>query len=90
MVLHPEKADIARAIFRRWALDFAVIGRTTDTRRFVVRRGGEIKADLPIRQMGDEAPVYDRPWTPTPPSPILRSWPPRPTSRRSPSVRSPG
>ena len=44
------------------ALDFAVIGRTTDTKRFVVRHGGEIKADLPIKEMGDEAPLYDRPW----------------------------
>ncbi len=67
MVLHPEKAAEAEAIFRKWGLDFAVIGRTTDTRRFVVRHHGEVKADLPIKQMGDEAPLYDRPWTPTPP-----------------------
>jgi phosphoribosylformylglycinamidine synthase II len=73
MVLHPEKADVAQAIFRKWELDFAVVGKTTDTKRFVVRRGGEIKADLPIRQMGDEAPLYDRPWTPTPPSRIVRA-----------------
>ena len=71
MVLKPEKEPEAEAIFRKWGLDFAVIGRTTDTRRFVVRLGGEVKADLPIKELGGEAPLYDRPWTKTPPSPVL-------------------
>ena len=39
MVLRPEKEPEAEAIFMKWGLDFAVIGKTTDTRRFVVRRG---------------------------------------------------
>ena len=63
MVLRPEKETEAEAIFRKWGLDFAVIGRTTDSRRFVVRQGGEVKADLPIKELGSEAPLYDRPWT---------------------------
>ena len=71
MVLRPEKEPEAEAIFRKWGLDFAVIGRTTDSRRFVVRRGGEVKADLPIKELGAEAPLYDRPWIATPPSPII-------------------
>ena len=71
MVLRPEKEKEAEDIFRKWGLDFAVIGRTTDSRRFVVRQGGEVKADLPIRELGSEAPLYDRPWTQTPPSPYL-------------------
>jgi phosphoribosylformylglycinamidine synthase len=71
MVLKPDKEKEAEAIFRKWGLDFAVIGKTTDTKRFVVRRGGEVKADLPIRELGTEAPLYDRPWTETPPSPYL-------------------
>ena len=53
MVLRPEKEREAEAIFRKWGLDFAVIGRTTDTKRFVVRQGGEVKADLPIRELGE-------------------------------------
>ncbi|APF38889.1 phosphoribosylformylglycinamidine synthase II [Chelatococcus daeguensis] len=61
MVLDPDKHDIAEAIFRKWGLDFAVIGKTTDTLRFVVRHKGEVMADLPIKELGDEAPVYDRP-----------------------------
>ena len=71
MVLRPEKEPEAEAIFRKWGLDFAVIGKTTDTRRFVVRRSGEVKADLPIKQLGDQAPLYDRPWTKTPHAPVL-------------------
>ncbi|WP_284177376.1 phosphoribosylformylglycinamidine synthase subunit PurL [Rhabdaerophilum sp. SD176] len=66
MVLHPHKEAEARAIFTKWGLDFAVIGKTTDTLRFVIKHGGEVKADLPIKELGDEAPMYDRPWVETP------------------------
>ncbi len=62
MVLHPEKEAQAEAIFRKWGLDFAVIGKTTATLRFVIRHKGEIMADLPIKELGDAAPEYDRPW----------------------------
>ena len=82
MVLRPELEATAEDIFRKWGLDFAVIGKTTDTMRFVVRHKGEIKADLPIKELGDEAPLYDRPWTPTAPSPVLEGAsiaPPLPT-----------
>ena len=61
MVLHPEKREAAEAVFRKWGLDFAIIGKTTDTLRFVIKHGGETKVDLPIKELGDEAPLYDRP-----------------------------
>src|SRR5271166_5553058 len=61
MVLKPEKEKEAEAIFRKWGLDFAVVGKTTASRRFIVRHRGKVKADLPIKELGDEAPVYDRP-----------------------------
>src|ERR1700723_1112510 len=73
MVLHPQKAAVAEAIFRKWGLDFAAIGKTTEDRRFVIRRGGEVKADLPIKELGDQAPLYDRPWMQTPRAPVLDS-----------------
>ncbi len=63
MVLRPEKEAEAAAIFRRWGLDFAVVGETTRERRFVVRHRGAVMADLPIKELGDEAPVYRRPFT---------------------------
>ena len=61
MVLDPGSEAEAEAIFEKWGLDFAVIGQTTDTLRFVVRHQARSKADLPIKELGDEAPLYDRP-----------------------------
>ena len=71
MVLRPEKEAEAEAIFRIWGLDFAVIGRTTPTRRFVVRHGGDVMVDLPIKELGDEAPIYQRPFVETPNRPVI-------------------
>jgi phosphoribosylformylglycinamidine synthase II len=63
MVLHPEKEAEARAVFEKWELDFATVGRTTDDLRFRVLWKGEEVANLPIKDLGNEAPEYDRPWT---------------------------
>jgi phosphoribosylformylglycinamidine synthase II len=71
MVLKPGMEETAQAIFVKWGLDFAIIGHTTDTLRFVVKHGGETVADLPIKELGDEAPLYDRPHVATPPQPAL-------------------
>jgi phosphoribosylformylglycinamidine synthase len=71
MVLKPEKEAEAEAIFRKWGLDFAVVGETTATKRFIVRHHGEVMADLPIKELGDEAPVYQRPFTETKPQAVL-------------------
>jgi phosphoribosylformylglycinamidine synthase len=71
MVLKPEKEKEAEAIFRKWGLDFAIVGETTDTLRFIIRHEGETKADLPIKQLGDEAPEYDRPWLEPKKQPML-------------------
>ena len=71
MVLHPERRAAAEAVFVKWGLDFAVIGKTTDTLRFVVKHGGETKVDLPIKELGDQAPLYDRPHVPSPKLPVI-------------------
>ncbi len=73
MVLRPEMAEVAETIFRKWGLEFAVIGRLTDDKRFVIKRNGEVKADLPIKELGDEAPLYDRPWVQAAPRPVLKA-----------------
>jgi phosphoribosylformylglycinamidine synthase subunit PurL len=62
MVLKPENEKEAEAIFRKWGLDFAVVGETTPTKRFIVRHGGDVMADLPIKELGDQAPEYKRPF----------------------------
>ena len=41
-----------------------------------------VKADLPIRELGDEAPLYDRPWTPTPTPAVLDAGDVKPADRR--------
>src|SRR5580658_1535115 len=73
MVLDPAREAAAEAIFRKWGLDFAVIGETTGSKRFVVKHGGEVKADLPIKELSSEAPLYDRPWVETARSAVLDS-----------------
>ena len=64
MVLKPGAEPIAERVFRKWELDFAVIGRTTDTGKLVVRHGGVVQADIPLSALAHAAPVYERPWTP--------------------------
>ena len=67
MVLDPAREDAARAVFRKWELDFAVVGEIIADDRFVVVHGGETVADLPLSKLSSQAPDYDRPWEPTPP-----------------------
>lgn len=73
MVLKPEKEKEAEAIFKKWGLDFAVVGYTTPSKRFVVKHGGDVMADLPIKELGDEAPLYDRPHVPSAALPIVHA-----------------
>ncbi|MER8443242.1 phosphoribosylformylglycinamidine synthase subunit PurL [Mesorhizobium sp. M1066] len=71
MVLRPEKEKEAEAIFHKWGLDFAIVGKTTDDLRFRVLHQGDEVANLPIKDLGDKAPEYDRPWTePKKPAPL--------------------
>ena len=71
MVLKPGREDFAEAIFRKWELDFAVIGEVTDTGHMVLEWNGEVVADIPLGPLADEAPLYERPWVATPkPAPL--------------------
>jgi len=62
MVLRPGAEKQAQAIFEKWGLDFAVVGRTTDTGRLVVRHKGEIEVDVPVDVLANSAPEYKRAW----------------------------
>jgi phosphoribosylformylglycinamidine synthase II len=66
MVLRPGSEALAERIFRKWELDFAIIGRTTDTGKLTIRHKGRLEADLPTSMLSDEAPVYERPVAPRP------------------------
>jgi phosphoribosylformylglycinamidine synthase len=75
MVLKPGREAEAEAIFRKWELDFAVIGRVTeagpDGGHLVLKWNGGTVADIPLAPLADDAPCYDRPWVPTPkPEPL--------------------
>ncbi len=71
MVLRPDREEQARAIFAKWELDFAVIGRITDTGRIVVRHQDQVAADIPLAPLSDQAPLYHRPTAETPkPAPV--------------------
>jgi phosphoribosylformylglycinamidine synthase subunit PurL len=61
IILRPDRQELAAAIFRKWELDFAVIGHLTDTGRVVVRHQGRIEADIPLGPLNDQAPLYHRP-----------------------------
>jgi len=66
MVVRPDREQLARDIFAKWDLDFAVIGRLTDTGRIVVRHKGAVEADIPLAPLNDQAPLYTRPTAETP------------------------
>ena len=63
IVLKPGREELARKIFEKWELDFAVIGHLTDTERMVLTWHGDIVGNIPIPPLVTEAPMYERPWT---------------------------
>jgi phosphoribosylformylglycinamidine synthase len=80
MVLKEGREDEARRVFEKWGLDFAVVGRVTDTGRMVVRYQGETVADLPVAPVSGASPVYERPYEPpAPPARSAAADPPVPT-----------
>ena len=62
MVLQPGKEPMAEAIFKKWELDFAVIGEVTDTGHMVLEFNGEVVCDIPLGPLADDAPEYERPY----------------------------
>nr|WP_301272829.1 phosphoribosylformylglycinamidine synthase subunit PurL [Acetobacter orientalis] len=71
MVLKPDRTEIARKIFEKWELDFAIIGHLTDTGHIVVKHKGQVEADIPLDPLAEQAPIYDRPAaTPVVPGPV--------------------
>ncbi|WP_416909110.1 MAG: phosphoribosylformylglycinamidine synthase subunit PurL [Polymorphobacter sp.] len=67
MVLKPGREEFAEAIFRKWGLDFAVIGEVVEGGMLTMTFHGETVGEIPLDPLADSAPKYDRPWVPTPP-----------------------
>ena len=79
MILDPNTEDLAREIFNKWGLDFAVIGTLNNTGHLEVVKNGISEANIPIDPMVDQSPEYDRPWSETPKQEQIRSsdYPPK-------------
>ncbi|MFT8450605.1 MAG: phosphoribosylformylglycinamidine synthase subunit PurL [Zymomonas mobilis] len=75
MVLKPGREAEAEAIFKKWELDFAIIGRVTDSKHMVLTWKGDIVCDIPLAPLADNAPCYDRPWVATPKAKALDAVP---------------
>jgi phosphoribosylformylglycinamidine synthase len=65
MVLKPGREGAARVVFEKWELDFAIVGRITDSKHMIVRHHGEVVIDVPIDPLAAASPEYDRPWLAT-------------------------
>lgn len=61
MVVEKGRESDVEAIFKKWDLDVAVVGKVTDTKRMVITFKGETVVDVPIDPLAEAAPVYDRP-----------------------------
>lgn len=61
MVLKPGREEMAEAIFRKWELDFAIIGEVTDTGHMILDFDGQVVCDIPLAPLADDAPLLDRP-----------------------------
>ncbi|MCZ6865502.1 MAG: AIR synthase related protein, partial [Candidatus Dadabacteria bacterium] len=61
MVLEKGKEHIAENIFRKWDLDFSIIGEVTDNSKLIIYDKGELSAEIPINLISEEAPSYNRP-----------------------------
>ena len=66
IVLKEGKEKDAEKIFKKWDLDFSVIGKMTDSKNLVLHFKDEIVCDIPITSLADEAPKYNREWESTP------------------------
>jgi phosphoribosylformylglycinamidine synthase II len=75
MVLKPGREAFAEAIFRKWELDFAVIGEVVDGGHLTLTFHGQTVGEIPLAPLADAAPKYDRPWVPTPKRPPLTDVP---------------
>lgn len=73
MVLKPGREAEAEAIFRKWELDFAIIGRLTNTGRLVAKRNDKIEINIPVKPLVEQSPVYDRPHKETPPKAVIQA-----------------
>ena len=62
IVLENGKEKQAKKIFDKWNLDFAVIGKTTNSKKIQLYFDNEMVADIPVNTLVENSPMYDRKW----------------------------
>ncbi len=62
IILEDGKENEAKNIFKKWDLDFVVIGKTTSSKDLSLRFKKKIVATIPIDALSSKAPLYDREW----------------------------
>ena len=62
IVLENDKEDLAKKIFDKWNLDFAVIGKTTNSKNIELFFDNEQVANIPVNILVENSPMYDRKW----------------------------
>ena len=62
IVLENGKEDLAKKIFDKWNLDFAVIGKTTKSKKIELYFDETKVADIPVNTLVENSPMYDREW----------------------------
>jgi len=65
IVLENGKEDLAKIIFDKWNLDFAVIGKTTKNKKIELYFDKKKVADIPVDILVENSPLYDRKWKKT-------------------------
>jgi phosphoribosylformylglycinamidine synthase II len=65
IVLENGKEDEAKKIFDKWNLDFAIIGKTTNSKKIELFFNKDLVGTIPINILAENAPLYDRKWKKT-------------------------
>ena len=65
IVLEKGKEEHAKKIFEKWNLDFAIIGKTTNSKKIELFFENNKVATIPINLLAENAPLYDRKWKKT-------------------------
>src|SRR5262245_52511539 len=71
LVADKGREDEVFRVFQKWGLEAAEIGVVTGDGKLRVRHHGEIVAEIPNRELDDEAPLYNRPYSTSPKAPAV-------------------
>ena len=61
MVLKPGSEEKAENIFKKWELDFSIIGEVTSSKHIVLKSNNKIVADIPLEPLANGL-IYERPY----------------------------